>query len=179
MSRGRGGMAGSRAARPLNPVAWLLLPALVVMLATFLLAAPIHVFGFGLPEPVFAVGLAFAWALVRPSLIAPFALLLVGLWLDLFWGAPTGLWGLSLLLGYAAVLGARPLVSGQGYVGSWAFYVATTAVVLAAAYLFTMLDARVRPNLWAVLSQALFTGLLYPLVNRLIELFEDVDTRFR
>ena len=179
MSRSLGGMGGARAARPLNPLAWLVLPALVVMLVTFVLSAPLQLFGLGLPEPVLAVGLAFAWAVVRPSLLAPFALLLVGLWLDLFWGAPLGLWGLSLLLGYASVLGARPLVSGQGYVGSWAWYVGTTVVVLAAAYLFTMLDARVRPNLWAVLSQAVVTGLLYPLVNRLIEQFDDVDTRFR
>jgi len=172
-------MAGGRAARPLNPVAWLLLPAAAVMLATFLLATPIRVFGLRLPEPVFAVGLAFAWALVRPSLLAPFDLLLLGLWLDYFWGAPRGLWGLSLLLGYAVVLGSRPMVSGQGYAASWAWYVGTTAVVLGAAYLFTMLDARVRPNLWAVLAQALVTGLLYPGVARLIEQFEDVDPRFR
>jgi len=110
---------------------------------------------------------------------SPFALLALGLWLDLFWGAPTGMWGLSLLLGYATVLGSRPIVSGQGYIASWAWYVGTTAVVLGAAYLFTMLDARVRPNLWAVLSQAVVTALLYPLVARMIEQFEDVDTRFR
>lgn len=176
---GMGGMGGVRSARPLNPFAWLLLPAVAVMLATFILAVPIRIFGLRLPEPVFGAGLAFAWALVRPSLLAPFALLGLGLWLDHFWGAPMGLWALSLLLAYAAVLGARPLISGQGYAASWAWYVATVAVAAGAAYLFTMLDARVRPSLWAVLSQALVTALLYPLVARLIAQFEDVDTRFR
>lgn len=177
MSRGLGG--GARAARPLNPLAWLLAPALVVMIATFLLSVPLRIAGLRLPEPVFAVGLAFAWALVRPSLLAPFALLALGLWLDLFWGTPMGFWALCLLLAYAAVLGTRPLISGQGYAATWAWYVGTVAVAMGAAYLFTMLDARARPNLWAVLSQFMVTALLYPLVGRLIEQFEDVDTRFR
>jgi rod shape-determining protein MreD len=132
-----------------------------------------------LPEPVLAVGLAFAWALLRPSMFAPIVLLFVGLFLDLLWGAPLGLWGLSLLLAYAAVALARPLMTGHGYAATWAWYAATVAVALGAAYLFTTLDARVRPHIWAVLSQALVTTLLYPVVARLTEQFEDVDPRFR
>lgn len=191
MSRGYSGQLGggfgsgsrlggsSRAARPLNPGVWLLAPAAAVMLVTFLLGVPLRVAGLALPEPVFAVGLAFAWASIRPSAFAPLLLLGLGLFLDLFWGAPLGLWALSLLLAYGAVVGARPLMAGQGYAGTWAWYVATVAVALGAAYLFTTLDARVRPQIWAVLSQALVTALLYPLVAKLTEQFEDVDPRFR
>lgn len=191
MSRGYSGQLGggfgsgsrlggsARAARPLNPGAWLVLPALAVVVATFLLGAPLRVAGFGLPEPVFAVGLAFAWASIRPSAFPPIVLLFLGLFLDLFWGAPLGLWPLSLLLTYGAVTFTRPLMAGQGYVANWAWYVGAVAVGLGAAYLFTTLDARVRPNIWAVLSQALVTALLYPLVARLIDQFEDVDPRFR
>jgi rod shape-determining protein MreD len=177
LGSGLGG--GSRAARPLNPLTWLILPALVVVLLTFLLGTPMEAFGLRLPEPVWAVGLAFAWASLRPSLAAPILLLIVGLFLDLFWGAPMGLWALSLLLAYTAVWLGRPFISGQGYAASWAWYAATTAVAIGAAYLFTTLDAQVRPHIWAVLSQALVTALLYPLVARTLEQFEDVDPRFR
>lgn len=177
LGSGLGG--GSRAARPLNPLAWLLLPALAVLLLTFVFAVPLRIGGMRLPEPVWAVGLAFAWASLRPSLTAPFALLLVGLFLDLFWGAPLGLWALSLLLAYGAVTAARPLISGGGFAATWGWYAGTTALAIGAAYLFTTLDARVRPHIWAVLSQALVTGLLYPLVARMTEHFEDVDPRFR
>ncbi len=170
---------GGRAARPLNPFTWLLLPALACFLASWLLTAPLRVVGFGLPEPVFAVMLAFAWALVRPSLLAPFALLGLGLALDLLWYAPMGFWALTLLLGYAAVMATRPLISGQGYAVTWGWYVAVTVFVLGLGYLFTMMDARVRPNFWAVASQAVFTGLLYPLAARLIDHFEESDPRFR
>ena len=170
---------GGRAARPLNPATWLIVPALAVMLATFLLAVPIRVAGLRLPEPVFAVGLAFAWASIRPSAAAPLMLLGLGLFLDLFWAGPLGLWALCLLLAYGAVAGARPYMTGQGYAASWAFYAAAVAVALGSAYLFTTLDARESPSLWAVLSQALVTALLYPVVAWLTDQFEDVDTRYR
>jgi rod shape-determining protein MreD len=173
------GSRGGRAARPLNPLTWLVLPGLVCLLATWVLAVPLQIFGVGLPEPVFAVVLAFAWPLVRPSLLAPFALLLVGLALDLFWGSAMGFWPLSLLIGYAAVAATRPLISGQGYVVTWIWFVGVVALVLGAAYVFTMLDARVRPSLWAVGSQALVTALLYPVAGRLIDQFEEADVRFR
>jgi rod shape-determining protein MreD len=173
------GSRGGRAARPLNPFTWLLLPALACFLASWLLTAPLRVLGFGLPEPVFAVMLAFAWALVRPSLLAPFALLGLGLALDLLWYAPLGFWGLCLLLGYAAVAATRPLISGQGYAIAWGWYAAVTVFVLGLGYLFTMMDARSMPSLWAVGSQALFTALLYPIAARLIAHFEESDPRFR
>jgi rod shape-determining protein MreD len=191
MSRGYSGQLGGgfgsgsrlggpgRAARQLNPGAWLLLPALAVAVASFLFAVPLKIGGLRLPEPVFALGLAFAWSLIRPSMVAPAVLLVLGLYLDLLWGAPLGMWPLALLLSYGAVAGLRPLMAGQGYAGTWAWYAAVVVIGLGAVYLFTTVDARVRPNIWAVLSQAFVTILLYPLVAWLTSQFEDVDTRFR
>lgn len=173
------GRASGRSARAMSPLAWLLAPAVACLLATMLLAAPLRIFGLQLPEPVFAVMLAFSWALLRPSLLAPFALLGTGLLLDLFWGTPRGLWALSLLVTYSAVLATRPLISGQSPVVTFGWYVGATLVAFAAAYVFTMLDARVRPNLWAVAWQVLFTALLYPVVGQVIERFAEADVRYR
>jgi rod shape-determining protein MreD len=174
-----GGRPSGRGARALNPGAWLFAPALACLLASLLLAAPLRVFGLALPEPVFAVLLAFSWALLRPSLLAPFALLGTGLLLDLLWGAPLGLWALSLLLTYAAVLTTRPLISGQSPLVTFFWYVGATLFAFACAYVFTMLDARVRPSLWAVGSQVLFTALLYPVVGRVIDRLGEADVRYR
>ena len=91
-------------ARPLHPGRWLGVPALMCVLATIVFAAPIRIYGLQLPEPVFAMVPAFAWALIRPSILAPFALLTLGLFLDIFWGGPSGLWALSLLVAYATAL---------------------------------------------------------------------------
>jgi rod shape-determining protein MreD len=166
-------------ARPLNPTVWLGLPMAACVAATVLFSAPIRVWGLQLPEPVFAMVPAFAWALIRPSILAPFAILLLGLFLDVFWGGPTGLWGLSLLLGYAVVLLFRNMMTGQSQPILWGWFGAITALSMAAGYLFTMLDSLVMPSLLAVFWQFLATALLFPFAYHLIDRFEDADVRFR
>ena len=54
---------------------------------TVVFAAPLRVLGLQLPEPVFGLVLAFAWPIIRPSVLAPFVLLAYGLFTDLYWGA--------------------------------------------------------------------------------------------
>jgi rod shape-determining protein MreD len=170
---------GISAARGMNPAGWLGLPMLVCMLATILLSAPIRIFGLSLPQPVFPLGLAFAWALIRPSLLAPFALLLIGLFLDFFWGGPQGLWPLCLLASYASVLAARRLIAGNDYIFVWAWYAAATALGFGVGFVVMTVAAGVAPNLLAMGWQYLWTLVLFPLVNRLIERYEDADVRFR
>lgn len=167
------------AARPLDPWRWLATPALIAAAATVLFAAPIRVFGLPLPEPVFAVVPAFAWAVIRPSILAPFCVLLLGLFLDVFWGGPLGLWALSLLLTYAMALSLRSMMSGQSRIMMWAWYASAVALSLLGGYLFTMLDSLAMPSLIAVLWQFLATALLFPFAQSLIDRFEDADVRFR
>lgn len=169
-------MSGGRA---LNPVRWLGVPMLLCIFATILFAAPIRIWGLQLPEPVFAMVPAFAWAMIRPSILAPFALLILGLFLDIFWGGPTGLWGLSLLVAYAMVLILRNAMTGQSRPMMWAWYVGVCAVAMTTGYLVTMLDVKSAPSLIAVFWQLLATALLFPFAHRLIDRFDDADVRFR
>ncbi len=169
----------STASEPLKAHRWLLIPALLCLLATFLLGTPIQVFGLRLPEPVFPMILPFAWAVIRPSILAPFALLAIGVFLDLFWSGPLGLWGLSLLLVYGAVLVTRNLILGQGVPVMAAWYVGAVVLAFVMAYLFVMLDAKTTPDLLATFWQLAVTAALFPLAQRLIERFEDADIRFR
>jgi rod shape-determining protein MreD len=166
-------------ARPLNPGRWLGVPMLLVIVATILFSAPIRMWGLQLPEPIFAMVPAFAWAVIRPSILAPFALLILGLFLDTFWGGPTGLWGLSLLVAYASVLAGRNMLTGQSRPMLWAWYAGACAVVMLAGFLFTMMDSLAMPSLVAVFWQFLATALLFPFAHRLIDRFEDADVRFR
>ncbi len=166
-------------ARPLHPARWLGVPTLICVLATIVFAAPIRVYGLQLPEPVFAMVPAFAWALIRPSILAPFVLLLLGLFLDTFWGGPTGLWGLSLLVAYAMALTGRNMMTGQSRPMMWAWFAGVTAVAMAGGFLFSMLDSLAMPSLLAVFWQFLVTALLFPFAHRLIDRFEDADVRFR
>jgi rod shape-determining protein MreD len=158
---------------------WMGAPALICVAVTLLFAAPIRVFGLQPPEPIFPMVPAFAWAVLRPSLAAPFVLLALGLFLDMTWGAPTGLWGLSLIVAYVLVLMSRSIMSGQGRVMMGLWYAIVSAAAMGLAYGATSLQAGVAPSLVATFWQYLPTLLLYPFAYGLIERFEDADVRFR
>jgi rod shape-determining protein MreD len=169
----------SRAAQPLDPWRWLGIPALLCIAASVVFATPLKVFGLQLPEPVFALVPAFAWAVIRPSVLAPFVLLAMGVFLDALWGTPLGLWALSLLVAYASVLASRSMMSGQSSAVMWAWYAAVTALAMFAGYVFTIMTAQAGPAGIVVFWQFVWTAILYPFAHRLIGRFEDADVRFR
>jgi rod shape-determining protein MreD len=168
-----------QAARPLDPWHWLGAPTLACILATLLFTTPIRVHGVQLPEPIFPLAPAFAWAVIRPSILAPAVILGMGLFLDLLWGGPLGLWPLSMLIGYAGILLSRSMMTGQSRAVLWSWFAAMTFLVMGAGYLLSMLDSGAAPSPMAAFWQFLPTVLLYPFAHRLIERFEDADVRFR
>ncbi len=165
--------------RPLDPWRWIGIPTLLCLGATILFAMPVRAWGLQLPEPVFPLAPAFAWAVIRPSILAPLVLLTLGFFLDLLWGGPLGLWPLSMLLGYAVILFSRSIMSGQSrfVLGGW--FAAMVLVAMTTAYLVTTLDVGYPPSIMAAFWQFLPTTLLYPFAHRLIDRFEDADVRFR
>jgi rod shape-determining protein MreD len=167
------------ATQRLDPWRWLGLPSLACVAATILLATPLRLFGLGLPEPVFPLALAFAWAVIRPSMLAPFTLLLLGLFLDLWWGGPVGLWAVALLAAYGVTLSVRRVLTGLGWWGLGAWYAVAVALAMGAAYLMTVMDTKGQPSVIAVFWQFLASLVLFPFAHRLIERFEDADVRFR
>lgn len=167
------------AVRVVGPTQWIVYPALVVLASTLLLATPIELFGLKLPEPVLPMVLAFAWPLIRPSMAAPAALLLVGLFLDLFWGGPVGLWPLCLLAVYGAVLASRNLLAGQEVRVLFGWYGLATLGAFLMAYLIVTVRAGNAPSVLALLGQVLPTLLAFPAAAWLIERFDDTDVRFR
>ena len=165
--------------QPLQPLVWIGAPFAACLFATVLMATPLRVYGLRLPEPVFPLVLAFAWPVIRPSVLGPLALLAAGLFLDLFWGAPLGLWALCLLITYGGVQLARSLMTGRSALGLALWYLTLTGLAFLAAYLFVTLRAHVTPNVIAALYQFAATLLLFPFARGLIDRFEDADIRFR
>jgi rod shape-determining protein MreD len=163
----------------LDPLRWLGLPTLACIVATILLATPIRIFGLQLPEPVFPLVPAFAWAVIRPSILAPFALMLMGLFLDLFWGGIVGLWVVSLLAAYTATFSIRRVLSGLGFWGLGGWYAVSVGVALGMAVMMSHMQGREIPGAFALLWQVIVALALFPLANLLIERFEDADVRFR
>ncbi|MBA4012167.1 MAG: hypothetical protein C0481_09910 [Phenylobacterium sp.] len=169
-------MAG---ARPLAPWRWIGVPLVQCLILTVLFSLPYRPFGLSLPEPIFPMVPAFAWAVIRPSMLAPVAVLAMGLFLDIVWGAPMGLWALSLLLVYGAALVGRSMMAGQSVPVMWAWYAAATGLALGAAFLFTMVGAHATADPIAIAWQFLVTVILFPFAHLLIDRFEDADVRFR
>ena len=167
------------AARPLEPWRWIGLPLAYAIAATILLSIPLHLLQWQLPQPVFPIVLAFAWAVIRPSVLAPFALLLAGLFLDIFWSGPLGLWALCLLIAYGCAFAGRSMMAGQSQLILFVWYGLVTATAFVAGYLFVMLDAKSSPGLVPLAWQVAATIVLYPFAQRLIDRFEDADVRFR
>lgn len=169
----------SRTAQPLNPWRWLGLPAVLCLAASLVFATPLRVFGLQLPEPVFAMVPAFAWAVIRPSILAPFVLLAMGVLLDALWGTALGFWPILLLTAYASVLATRTMMSGQSSAVMWVWYGAVTALAMGVGYLITIFQSKAAPGGMVVFWQFAWTAILYPFAHRLIGRFEDADVRFR
>lgn len=157
---------------------WAGLPSVLCVLATLLLATPVRLFGLSFPEPVFPLCLAFIWPLIQPSGRAALSLFALGLFLDLFWGGPLGMWAICLLVVYGGVLAARPLLVGQDWpslMGAWTLAVAVTFMLCA---LFLTLKSGA-PSLVAVSFQAVATFFLFPLWAHMLATFDDTDVRFK
>ncbi len=169
----------ARPGRPLPASVWLLGPLLASAAAAVAFATPLRFAGLQAPEPVFALVPAFAWAFVRPSLWPSLALVGAGLFLDLLWGGPLGLWPLCLLAAHALAASQRRLLSGQGFWGVWAGYAAACAVAMAVGVALTAIRAGHAPGLLGVFWQFAASAALFPFAWRLLERYDDADMRPR
>lgn len=167
------------AVRVVGPLQWIAYPSLVAIAATVVLGTPVHMFGLHLPEPVIPMILAFAWPLIRPSMTAPAVLFLVGLFLDLFWNAPLGLWAVCLMAVYGTVLLSRNLLAGHEGLIRFGAYAACTLGAFLLAYLIVTMRATNAPALLPLIGQVVPTLLLFPIANWMLERFDDGDIRFR
>lgn len=167
------------AVRVVGPMGWIGLPALACVVATILLATPVKLFGLHLPELVFPMVLAFAWPLIRPSMLAPAVLFALGIFLDVFWAGRLGLWPLVLLGVYGVVLAGRPLLIGQETPILFVWYASATTVAMIIAYAIVGIGAGNAPSILTFVGWVVPTLLLFPLADRMIERFDDGDVRYR
>jgi rod shape-determining protein MreD len=111
--------------------------------------------------------------------LAPMAIVVMGLILDIVWGGPLGLWALILLVAYALVLGGRSMSAGQSRGALWVWYGFVTAFSMGLGFMIVAVRDHAMPGLLSLGWQYLATLILYPFAHRLIDMFEDADVRFR
>lgn len=167
------------AVRVVGPMQWIVYPALIAIAATIVLQTPVELFGLHLPEPIIPMVLAFAWPLIRPSVLGPIALAALGLLLDILTYGPLGLWGLTFLAVYSVVLASRSFLAGQETAVLFVWYAACCVLAFVLAYVVMAFIAPTPASLISVFLQLLPTLLLFPIAHWLIERFEDGDVRFR
>ena len=173
------GGSGFQSNRSLDAWGWLILPTLLCLIATVVQDIAFRFFTFSLPEVIWPLIPAFAWAVVRPAILPPILLFGMGVFVDLWTGGPTGLWPVALLAAYGSVFLTRSVMAGQSPIAMWLWYAAACLFAFVVADFLTMLDSLNTPNYLAVFWQFLVTAALYPLANRLITRYEDADVRFR
>ena len=172
-------MRRANAVRVVGPVQWIVYPALAAVATTILLATPVELFGLKMPEPVLPLVLAFAWPLIRPSMVAPAVLFGLGLFLDLMWGGTLGVWPLSLMVVYGVVLAGRNLLAGQETQILFIWYAICTLTAFLLAYLMVSVKVGNAPSILSLMGQMIPTLLLFPIADWMIQRFDDGDLRFR
>jgi rod shape-determining protein MreD len=145
-----------------------LMPMLTTLICVFVSIIPVHLPGFAVVTPAFAIMAVYHWSMYRPELLPFVAAFAAGLLLDLLIGAPLGISSLVLLLTRAVVLMQRQHFVGRGFALVWAGFVAvvSTAVVFEWAVVNlvygTVLD--IRPFLF----QGVLTIAAYPVISYLL-----------
>ena len=141
-----------------------ILPAVLGLLLVFLANLPVSFTGGLLPVPALALACVYFWVLVRPDLMPPVVVLLIGLAEDLLSGGPPGLWAAGFLAAlwltdrqretFAGLTGAGALI---GFAGAMLLAAGSAYVLAAIVYLRL---APVAP----LLLQSMTTVIFYPLI---------------
>jgi rod shape-determining protein MreD len=111
--------------------------------------------------------------------LAPFALLALGVFDDLLWGNRLGLWPAALLTAHAIAAAARPVIAGQGFWTLWGWYLGASGAGFLVAVGLTLASAGEAPDLAGLAIQMLATGAMFWFAWKLIEIYEDADVRFK
>lgn len=142
-----------------------LLPAILAVLTMIAAAGPT-----GLPVLVPALALAQVvfWSIYRPAAMAPPAVFLLGLLLDLLALAPLGTGLLTLLLAHGVALRWRRVLARHGFLLLWLGFCGFAVGAAALSYLLTALLAFELPPLAPALQLAAVTSCLFPPIALLL-----------
>src|SRR5260370_31313713 len=94
------------------------LPVGLALLLVMLANLPVSFTGGVLPAPVLALAAVYFWVLVRPDLVPPFAVLMIGLMEGLLSGRPPWLWAAGFLAAYALTDRQRETFAGLAVRGA-------------------------------------------------------------
>jgi len=139
------------------------LPVFLAVIAVIAVNLPISLTGGLLPAPLLALAPVYFWALLRPDLMPPSAVLLIGLLEDLLSGGPPGLWAAGFVAAYAFTDRQRDSLAGLSGIGAVLGFAAVMFVTGAVAYALASLVYWRAAPIAPLLLTAAVTVAFYPL----------------
>lgn len=140
------------------------IPAALALVLVMLANVPVSFTGGLLPAPALALATIYFWVLVRPDLMPPFIVLMIGLMEDLLSGGPPGLWTAGFLAAYALTDRQREIFAGLAGAGALVGFAGAMLLAGATAYvLATVIYLRWAP-VAPLLLESVSTVVFYPLV---------------
>ena len=139
------------------------LPVFLAVMAVIAVNLPISLTGGLLPAPLLALAPVYFWALIRPDLMPPAAVLLIGLLEDLLSGGPPGLWACGFIAAYFFADSQREQLAGLSGIGAVLGFAAAMFVTGTVAYLLASLVYWQPAPVAPLLLTATVTVAFYPL----------------
>jgi rod shape-determining protein MreD len=139
------------------------LPFLMSIVAVVVVNLPISLTGGTLPAPLLAFAPVYFWALMRPELMPPSAVLIIGLVEDLLSGGPPGLWAAGYLAAYALVDRQRESLAGLSGVGAVIGFATALFIAGLVAYILASLVYWRLAPIAPLFLTAIVTIAFYPL----------------
>jgi rod shape-determining protein MreD len=147
-----------------------LVPTFTILVLALLSVLPLRFPDYAEVAPLLALAGLYYWTIYRPDLLAPAAIFLCGLVLDLLSGAPLGVAALVFLLARVVVVPQRRFFVDRLFPFLWGGFTLLAAVAIAFLWLLgsvlagVMLDMRAATLQW-VLTVACFPAVTYLLVR--------------
>ena len=127
-----GNLAGSKYIASAIPVVCGFLGVIVTNL-------PFSVFGSWLPAPMYALMPIYFWSLVRPDLMTPVWIFIIGLTHDVISGEPPGIWAGAFVATYAVIDRQRDAFAGLSGWGAILGFATASLVACTANYAISCL----------------------------------------
>jgi rod shape-determining protein MreD len=145
---------GGRFLSAITPVG---LGLLGVMLANF----PVSILGGLVPPPLLVLMPIYYWAIVRPDLMSPFWIFLLGVLQDLFSGGPPGVWAASFLATYALIDNQRDMLASLSGIGAIVGFSVSALLACSSAYFITSIYYWHLPPIAPVMAEMAITVFVY------------------
>jgi len=147
-----------------------IIPVTLALLGVLVANFPVSFLGGLVPPPLLVFMPLYFWGMVRPDLMSPFWVFVLGVLEDLLSGGPPGVWAASFLAAYFLIDRQRDMLAGLSGIGAIAGFAVATLVACTSAYLIVAMYYWHLPPLAPVMAELAMTVVVYALIVPLLVL---------